>query len=598
MKHSKRVLAILLVICISISFIACSRKPQHDANVEKDDHTETRTPTSDNAPLTEDESQNSETAKMDETTSTIETPVIPTIDLLSSFVEKYISFSGADGFGKLNMSFKDKNGVIASDGTASITCVGDYENYFTVSNGSDKFPAKIVASQTDALTTGDTITFSISYYDDNAAKNIGFNVAPFTVTVPELGTYITNSAQITDVIWQKIIDPDNWTGQEYSTMRSAAEGYLLCYAYPAYLLDKGEWETESKYGILLIIKNGSYISPYAYIFLTDIKTFSDGSVEARADGYDHSSSAYNVYQLFDNKIGKHFDVLMGEKHDINVSTLYPVITTDGRPQVELFAKFASDFAVSGNNGNGVLQIPSLGKEGTILHTEPHKDGDIYFIVSDSYANRIRIIQNNKQLAEFEWGASKTSGLSTGNTVQIGMWFRAINNTINTFDKLPFQFVPTTITVPTLGEIVMDASEFSNDIYAALGSVGDWNATRISDITYDNYGYDYRTPDNAKIVKIELLELRPQYALASKFTSKYFLMVYFEHEGYYYGLWCFDIIKTPDGQLKPKYVVEIVDATTVAFGSLARLEYAVYDDFAHTINRDAYIITTIYEQGAN
>ena len=40
-------------------------------------------------------------------------------------MEKFISFDGADGFGRLNISFQGQAGVMASDGTASITCVSE-----------------------------------------------------------------------------------------------------------------------------------------------------------------------------------------------------------------------------------------------------------------------------------------------------------------------------------------------------------------------------------------------------------------------------------------------------------------------------------------
>lgn len=595
MKQFKRTLAIMLVLCLSISFIACSRKPQNDENVEKDETTETQKLTSNDALTTGEEPENSETAKTDETISVIETPEFPAVDLLSSFVEKFISFSGADGFGKLSMSFKGEEGVIASEGSASITCVGNYENYFTVSNGMESIPARIDVSKTEALTSGETITFSISYYEPEKANSLGFFVTPFTVKVPELGKYITNKNQITDSLLADMLDIRTWIKHSHldditDNDREYLDGALVHRAFFADLKTDSGWTLDATPALLVLTRNGRYNSEYRMMLLYNIKTFTDGTWGANSDfvsvkigGYTYNNESYfshnNLYYYLQNNLKNQWTL------DEIISIPVQPIESDGRIQVEVLEEVAENITFKGSENEGTVISPIFPEDGTVFLTVPHNDGDLYFIVASKIWNRISVVQNNKCLAVFEWGVSREEGLSTGDKITVGLWLTGMSE-IDSFDELPFQFVPSVITVPELGKIITNIKNLpvKDKLVDALGA------------TYES-GMGNSIPTGAKILKIQQLILKPQYTLDGKYKNNYSLLIYYEHEGYYYGVWCFDMMSYSDGRIRPKYY-EVIESdtlfTSTKFQSIEALENKIFDSWNNSINREKYDITTLYE----
>lgn len=551
------------------------------------------------------------TTAAEETTAAPE-PEVPMIDLLSALIENNISYYGADGFGciEINMS-GEANTIISTAGTASLVYTGTDADHFILKDGTNEIVLRVTATPSEGLKTGDIVTLNADTDGIDTYESFGYRIAPITVTVPELGMYITDVNLLSgDNLITKVYKKD--LTQDY---KGFLEGALVHSAYIAVLnLDSdlwqkmefdGKWKPNVSPAIVVVAVNPAYSSPCRIIVTYNIRTFADSD-----EWY-----SYYGYVTRENSTKTTFTISEAEEalatYLKDMWTLTPIenlppvsIESDGRLQVEPLKDVVGKLIFRGTEGNGELILPALGDIGTIIHTAECTDGDYYFITDSDDGLCIKVVQNNKMIAEFKWGASRYTDLSEGDTITLGFGL-AGDSPIQTFEELPFQFIPTTFETPELAKLIKSIYEVpsGNEIVTALGNFdGQWPSVHIKSYSNSWYAdYQIEIDKGAEVVKVYLMELKPQYTLNEALETNFCLFVCYKHPGsisgsdFYYGAIYYDLWLYPNGNIRAKYFDQVRDAFGTGFFSLSGLESEAFDDYGYSfIDREQYNITVLYE----
>lgn len=635
MEKRKKLIAITVTVClvlaaiIAIICVIAGRTDNHldnkdnetkkgitaeDVHLEGTDNNqpkETTNPKDDESTTSTEgttETPADETTAAEETTAAPE-PEVPMIDLLSALIENNISYYGADGFGciKINMS-GEANTVISTAGTASLVYTGADTDHFILKDGTNEIVLRVTATPSEGLKTGDIVTLIADTDGIDTYESFGYRIAPVTITVPELGTYITDKnclvgEQLINTIFFRDFDTD---------YKGFLEGALVHSAYTAELNLENDiwskWGYTEKYkpnvspAIVVVAVNPAYTSPCRIVVNYNVSTFS-GSDEWYY---------YYGYACRENSTKTTFTISEAEEalatYLKDAWTLTPIeklppvsIESDGRLQIEPLKDVVGKLIFRGTEGNGELILPALGDKGTIIHTAECTDGDYYFITDSDDGRWIKVVQNNKMIAEFKWGANRYTNLSEGDTITLGFGFSG-DSPIQTFEELPFQFVPTTFKVPELGKVIKKTSALPNgvELVNALGNFdGLWPSVDIR--SYSSSWFEDRTleiPIGAEIAKVYLLELKPQYTLDEALETNLELFVCYKYteagNEYYYGTVYYDLISYSNGTIRAKYFKQIQDTWGYVFSSIENLEYRTFDDWVKEIDREQYNITVLYE----
>ena len=456
----------------------------------------------------------------------------PNIDIISKICNENIEIEGADGYGSLEIDVDGRsNDVFYSENGVSFTHHVNDDNVLNVYiNDTWVSSITVIASQTMNLTAGDRVTISPIVISGKSIDELDFQMKPVEYVVPELGTYITQTSQITNEIVSKLLDIQTW--DSHNNNKDFFEGYLVHSAYIGEVQPNIDWDGNTKVGLWLVAVNGHYWPSYFVISLTDIQVYGDGEVKADASFYD----------LYDDE--RELEIVKKEWVFEEIQpTPQPNISADTRPQIELFENIYNSITFWGNEGSGMIAPLDFGEEGDVIHIE----GDLYFVISNSTYDHIQVIKDNACIAEFCWGFSKSTGLNSEDVITVGLWFLS-ESPIQSFDELPFQFIPTQIVVPELGKIIANKELLPTDIKSAIEPHSSWNPI----VSSSGLAVPLQIPQNATITDIYLSELKPEKILDEKYTSSFGLLVKFRADDGYYAVWLYDLMSYSDGSIKPKY----------------------------------------------